>query len=98
VMAASFPVALLGGMVWRRPNRLGALLSMIGGAIGVIIWIELGSPYGLAPVFLGMAMAIAGMLIGIAFGRPVPASVADPFIAEPSADEQVISSPVPEAL
>lgn len=98
VMAASFPVALLGGMVWRRPNRLGALLSMIGGAVGVIIWIRLGSPYGLAPVFLGMALSIAGMLIGIVVGRPVPASVVDPFIEEPSPDEAVMTSPLPETL
>jgi hypothetical protein len=71
---------------------------MIGGAIGVIIWIRLGSPYGLAPVFLGMVLSIAGMLIGIVFGRPVPASVVDPFIEEPSPDEVVMTSPLPETM
>jgi SSS family transporter len=98
VMAASFPVALLGGMVWRRPNRLGAMLSMVGGAIGVIIWIQIGSPWGLAPVFLGMAMSIVGMLIGIAFGRPLPATVVEPFLNEPVSAGAVTASPLPETL
>jgi sodium/proline symporter len=79
VLAASFPVAMLGGMVSRRPNRLGALLSMVGGAIGVIIWVRLGNPHGLAPVFLGMALSIIGMVVGIAMGRPVRPAVVDPF-------------------
>jgi sodium/proline symporter len=96
VMAASFPVALLGGLVSRRPNRLGALLSMVGGAVGVIIWIRLGNPWGLAPVFLGMVLSIVGMLAGIALGRPVPAEIVDPFLSEDvepdeSADLELVS-------
>lgn len=78
-LAAAFSVPLLLGLVWRKVNRVGAILSMIGGALGVTIWIAMGDPYGLAPAFLGLVLSIAGMLLGMLIGRPLPASVVEPF-------------------
>lgn len=72
VLAASFAVTLLFGMSSRKPNRLGAVLSMVGGAAGVALWILLGSPWGLAPSLPGFALSILGMIIGIRLGHPVP--------------------------
>ncbi|MDX3434376.1 hypothetical protein PV664_36760 [Streptomyces sp. ME01-18a] len=90
VLAASFAVTMLFGLASRKPNRSGAILSMIGGAVGVTIWILIGRPWGLAPSFLGFALSIVGMAVGVCLGRPVSERHLSLFFPE------VFKNPSPE--
>ncbi|WP_162234053.1 sodium:solute symporter family protein [Mycolicibacterium goodii] len=100
VLAACFSVTMLGGMASKRPNRLGAILSMIGGAVGVTMYILFDSPWNLAPSFLGFALSLAGMAVGIALGRPVnPQQLAYFFPpARRSVGENLLSAPGVESF
>ncbi|MFD5123599.1 sodium:solute symporter [Streptomyces sp. NPDC058385] len=87
VMAAAFAVTMLAGLTSRRPNRMGAVLAMIGGAVGVSVWLMLGKPWGLAPAFLGLVLSLVGMYIGTRFGKPVDSRVLDEFFPPKDAPE-----------
>jgi SSS family transporter len=94
-LAAAFSAPLLLGLVWKKVNRLGAILSMIGGAVGVAIWIALGEPWGLAPAFLGLILSILGMVIGIFVGKPISPEVVEPFFEEDGDFENDVTSEDP---
>lgn len=63
-MASTFAVVLIAALNWRRASKAGAIVSMVTGFAGVVIWYLLGNPFGLAPVYLGLPLAILGMVVG----------------------------------
>lgn len=76
-MASTFAVVLIAGLNWRRATTAGAITSMLAGFAGVLIWYALGDPFGLAPVYLGLPLALVGMVgVSLLPGlRPAPAVV-----------------------
>ena len=52
LMASSFFAPVVGGVLWRRANKQGALAAMISGISAAALW-RLFGPEALDPVFGG---------------------------------------------
>ncbi len=70
LMAASFAVPVVGGVLWRRATREGAAVSMVGGVATVFLWKAWG-PASIDPVLPGF---LASLLLwwGVSLLTPVP--------------------------
>lgn len=54
---------VLFGMFWKRVTRAAGIASMWGGLIAAVVWQVLGHPFGLHPIFIGLPLSIAILLI-----------------------------------
>ena len=61
-MASTFAVVLIAALNWKRASAAGAIASMLAGFAGVLVWYLLDNPYGLAPVYLGLPLALIAMV------------------------------------
>ncbi|SLL33500.1 Sodium/proline symporter [Mycobacteroides abscessus subsp. abscessus] len=79
-LVASFFFALvIFGLNWKGATTMGALASMIGGVVTVLIWFLLGKPYGLNEVIPGVLISTLLLLIVSKFTKPVPKESLAPF-------------------
>jgi SSS family transporter len=70
LMAASFFAPVVGGVLWRRANRQGAMAAMIGGVLVVVLW-RLYGPAAIDPVLPGF-LASAALLVLVSLATPPP--------------------------
>ncbi|MFB9974614.1 sodium:solute symporter family protein [Allobacillus sp. SKP2-8] len=57
------------GLFWKRVTKVAGIASMWGGLIAAVIWQVLGHPFGLHPVFIGLPLSIAILLIVTLFTK-----------------------------
>ncbi|MFC5604762.1 sodium:solute symporter family protein [Sporosarcina koreensis] len=83
-MVASFFFAIvLVGLNWKRATTAGALTSMIGGVITVLIWLfVLHKPYGINEVIPGLIISTILLIVVSLFTKPVPKESLEPFFGE----------------
>ena len=74
LMGASFFVPVVGGVIWRRANKQGAIAAMIGGVTTSILWEALGDP-GIEPILPGFVVALV-LFVLVALVYPAPQSEA----------------------
>ena len=67
-----FAVILLIAVLWRRLHPTAALWSILMGCTGALIWIGLGSPFGIEPLWPGLGTGILTLLIVSLVRRPSP--------------------------
>jgi SSS family transporter len=78
LMAASFVMPVVGGVLWRRATREGAATSMVGGVTATFLWEGLG-PASVEPVVAGFLVS-AALFVGVSLlTAPPPASAVDPY-------------------
>lgn len=82
-----FPVMAM--FFWKRATHQGALWSFLLGSGVTIIWYVIGSPYGIAPVFMGMPLSfIALVVISLATDAPT-AEQLEGFYLEEEVEEVI---------
>ncbi|MBY8908248.1 sodium/solute symporter [Salinicoccus roseus] len=83
-LVASFFFALVVfGLNWKGATRLGALSSMIGGLITVLIWLFiLDSPFDINEVIPGVIVSTILLLVVSRFTKPVPNENLKPFFKD----------------
>ncbi|MFC0015731.1 MULTISPECIES: hypothetical protein [Allobacillus] len=54
---------VLFGLFWKRVTKIAGITSIWGGLIAAVIWQVLGHPFGLHPVFIGLPLSIALLLV-----------------------------------
>lgn len=57
IMAAGFFTPVVGGIVWRRANKHGAIASMVGGVLMTGVWKVFGDP-NIYPVLPGFVLSV----------------------------------------
>ncbi len=67
VIAATTLWPMLFGIYWKGATRLGVLASMVGGFLTSLIWMALGSPFGLHGFIPGIAVGLLLLLLGSMF-------------------------------
>jgi len=80
LMAASFVVPVVGGVLWRRATREGAAAAMVGGVTTTFLWKALG-PAAIDPVLPGFL--VSGFLwwsVSLLTPPPPPGAVAPYFV------------------
>lgn len=74
LMASSFFIPVVGGVLWRRANKHGAITGMVGGLATAILW-KLYGPASVDPVVPGFL--VSGLLwSGVSWVTPPPAAEA----------------------
>jgi len=70
LMASSFFMPVVGGVLWRRANKQGAIAAMVGGVTLTALWELFGNP-DLDPVVPGF-LASAALLFVVSLATPPP--------------------------
>ncbi|MEQ8330489.1 MAG: sodium:solute symporter family protein [Longimicrobiales bacterium] len=86
LMAASFALPVVGGVLWRRATREGAASAMVGGVLSTFAWEVFGSE-AIDPVLPGIIVS-AVLFVGVSLATPPPpaAAVAPYFERDPKPD------------
>ncbi len=74
LMAASFFMPVVGGVLWKRATREGATAAMIGGVTSTLLW-EVWGPPSVDPVLPGFLVS-GLLLVGVSLITPPPPSEA----------------------
>jgi len=54
---------MLFGLYWKRATRWGALASMVSGLVTTLVWMILGSPFGLHGFIPGILVSLVAMVL-----------------------------------
>ena len=70
-LETAFCWVLLGGLFWKRANKTGALLGMIGGVLAYCITMACGITFfGLHQIVIGLLVSGVFMIVGSLLGKP----------------------------
>ena len=58
ILVGGLLVAILGGLVWRRGTRVGALASMLAGSVAVIVTMAITGLLANEPIYVGLGTAL----------------------------------------
>lgn len=83
LVASFFFAIVLFGLNWKRATTAGAITSMIGGVLTVIVWLfVLDTPYGINEVIPGVLVSSILLVVVSLFTKPVPKASLEPFFAD----------------
>jgi len=78
LMAAAFVMPVVGGVLWKRATREGAMAAMSGGVIATFLW-EMFGPAAVEPVLSGFLVS-AVLFVGVSLvTAPPPAHALEPY-------------------
>ena len=70
-LESAFVWVFLLGMFWKKANKTGAILSMLGGTVSYCVTMALGiEVMHLHQIVIGMAVSLVLMVIGSKIGKP----------------------------
>jgi len=78
IMGAGFFTPVVGGILWKRATKQGAIAAMIGGVVTTGLWKAYGDPL-IYPVLPGFIVSILAYLIGSWCTKPPPESAWKPY-------------------
>ena len=78
IMAAGFFTPVVGGVLWKRATKQGAIAAMIGGVITTALWKAFGDPL-IYPVLPGFIVSIVGYIIFSISTKPPEKSAWEPY-------------------
>jgi SSS family transporter len=87
LIGSSFAVSILLGLYWKRATKAGAITSMVGGIGSAILWLSLGNPFGLDPVYISVPVSLLGMVFVSLLTKPVSKQALMPFFKDVQATE-----------
>jgi len=87
LMASSFCIPVVGGILWKRATKEGAIAAMLGGVSAAIVWKLVGYE-NIDPVVPGFLFSLA-LMIGVSLmTKPPPQSALTPYFGSPSDEPQ----------
>ena len=78
IMGAGFFTPVVGGVLWKRATKEGAIAAMIGGVLTTGLWKAYGDPL-IYPVLPGFAVSILAYIIVSWCTKPPPESAWKPY-------------------
>lgn len=78
IMAAGFFTPVVGGILWKRATKQGAIASMIGGVLATGLWKAFGDPL-IYPVLPGFIVSILCYIIFSLYTKPPPETAWKPY-------------------
>lgn len=79
MVGSFFFAVVLIGLNWKRATTTGAMFSMIGGLVTVLVWYFLDKPFGLNEIIPGVMVSIILLIVVSLFTKPVPDKSLEPF-------------------
>ncbi len=87
VIAATSLWPLLFGLYWRRATRIGVLASSVGGFTTALLWMAIGSPFGLHGFIPGLGVGLLLLVfVSLVTERPSDAHLDRVFGEDPGLD------------
>lgn len=77
ILVGGLLVAILGGLVWRRGTRAGALASMLAGSVAVIVTMAITGLLSNEPIYVGLGTALVVYVAVSLMTRPTDPAVLD---------------------
>lgn len=75
-LESAFVWIFLLGMFWKRANKTGAILSMVGGTVSYCVTMALGvEVMHLHQIVIGISVSLVLMILGSKLGRPAAPDV-----------------------
>ncbi|MDD6786067.1 MAG: sodium/pantothenate symporter [Eggerthellales bacterium] len=82
-LETAFCWVLVGGLFWKRANKMGALLSMGGGVAAYCVAMALGFKlFGLHQITIGITVALVLMVVGSLASKPTDKAALEAFFPE----------------
>lgn len=82
-LETAFCWVLVGGLFWKRANKMGALLSMAGGVAAYCVAMALGFKlFGLHQITIGITVALVLMVVGSLASKPTDKAALEAFFPE----------------
>lgn len=82
-LETAFCWVLVGGLFWKRANKMGALLSMGGGVAAYCVVMALGFKlFGLHQITIGITVALVLMVVGSLASKPTDKAALEAFFPE----------------
>ena len=82
-LETAFCWVLVGGLFWKRANKMGALLSMSGGVAAYCVAMALGFKlFGLHQITIGITVALVLMVVGSLASKPTDKAALEAFFPE----------------
>ena len=82
-LETAFCWVLVGGLFWKRANKMGALLSMGGGVAAYCVTMALGFKlFGLHQITIGIIVALVLMVVGSLASKPTDKAALEAFFPE----------------
>lgn len=78
IMAAGFFTPVVGGILWKRATKQGAIAAMIGGVLSTGLWKAYGDPL-IYPVLPGFLVSVTAYVAFSLFTPPPPESAWKPY-------------------
>ena len=79
-LETAFCWVLVGGLFWKRANKVGALLSMGGGTLAYCVTMALGFKIaGLHQITIGITVALVLMVVGSLVAKPTDSETLEKF-------------------
>ena len=78
IMAAGFFTPVVGGILWKRATKQGAIAAMIGGVLSTGLWKAYGDPL-IYPVLPGVLVSVAAYVAFSLFTPAPPESAWKPY-------------------
>ena len=78
IMAAGFFTPVIGGILWKRATKQGAIAAMIGGVLVTGLWKAFGDPL-IYPVIPGFLTSIVAYILISLITKPPPESAWKPY-------------------
>ena len=78
IMAAGFLTPVVGGVLWKRANKQGAIASMIGGVLVTGLWKAFGNPL-IYPVLPGFIVSVLCYVVFSLANKPPDESAWKPY-------------------
>jgi len=75
VIASTCLWPIVFGVYWKRTTRWGVLASMVGGFIASLVWMAMGSPFGLHGFVAGISVSLVLIVVVSLFTTRLPDDV-----------------------
>jgi len=86
IMAAGFFTPVVGGILWKRATKQGAIASMIGGVLTTGLWKAFGDPM-IYPVLPGFVVSVLCYIIFSLCTKPPPDDAWKPYFEKQKEEE-----------
>ena len=87
IMAAGFFTPVVGGILWKRATKQGAIAAMVGGVLVTGLWKAFGDPL-IYPVIPGFVTSVLAYIVCSLMTKPPPESAWKPYFEKKGTNKE----------
>lgn len=93
ILVGGLLVPIIGGLIWRRGNNIGAIAAMaLGTAATLITMVGYGDIYANEPIYFGLATGLVVYVVGSLATPPTPPGILDEWVRRSAGKDAVATA------